>query len=180
MNWFISDTHFNHSNILKYCNRPFQSAKEMDTVILNNINKVVEPKDTLWHLGDFSLRGYHLSGVEYYRKQILCQDVRLITGNHDKTIIKYWKRGQCNLFSQIYHQYYSGYIENIYFVLLHRPPQVNIGEHAVLIREIKLHPDLVWFHGHTHNNSCITPHNLSVENTEYKPICLPRLLERIK
>ena len=53
--WVTSDTHFNHANIIKYCNRPFSSVEEMNETIIANWNKVVSQGDTVYHLGDFAL-----------------------------------------------------------------------------------------------------------------------------
>lgn len=51
--FFTSDTHFGHSNIIKYCQRPFNSAEHMDEVLISNWNEVVSPQDIVFHLGDF-------------------------------------------------------------------------------------------------------------------------------
>ena len=43
MNFYISDLHFGHYNVLKYDNRPFSSIEEMDKKIIENWNEVVNP-----------------------------------------------------------------------------------------------------------------------------------------
>lgn len=78
--FFTSDTHFGHSNIIKYCQRPFNSAEHMDEVLISNWNEVVSPKDIVFHLGDFCFGSdkewikilQRLNGTKY-----------LILGNHD-------------------------------------------------------------------------------------------------
>ena len=83
MIYFTSDTHFGHYNIIKYCNRPFDNIHIMDQIIFDNINKVVGQGDTLYILGDFCFKGK--KPIDY-RLKILCRDVHLILGNHDKRI----------------------------------------------------------------------------------------------
>ena len=54
---FTSDTHFNHANILKLCNRPFKSVEEMYETMIANWNCVVGMDNDVFHLGDFCLGG---------------------------------------------------------------------------------------------------------------------------
>ena len=44
----ISDTHFLHNNIIKYCNRPEDYNKK----IIKNWRRVVSDEDVVIHLGD--------------------------------------------------------------------------------------------------------------------------------
>lgn len=53
--FFTSDTHFGHANIIKYCQRPFESVDEMNLVLTQKWNAVVGDKDIVYHLGDVTL-----------------------------------------------------------------------------------------------------------------------------
>lgn len=81
MNYYISDTHFGHKNIIGYDNRPFFTVKEMDEKIMNNWNGGVSDNDIVYILGDFSWY------PEFQTSEILSKlngHKVLILGNHDK------------------------------------------------------------------------------------------------
>jgi calcineurin-like phosphoesterase family protein len=83
MIYFTSDPHFSHENILKYCNRPFRDSKEMDYVLLKNLS-IIQPEDTLYCLGDFSMRGEdHYKWFAGTLARIAGRKI-LILGNHDR------------------------------------------------------------------------------------------------
>lgn len=54
MNYFISDLHFGHKNILKFDNRPFLNIEQHDKAIIENWNNVVGEDDDVYVLGDIS------------------------------------------------------------------------------------------------------------------------------
>ena len=76
--WVISDTHFGHVNIIKYCDRPFSSAKEMDEYILTMWNETVKDEDIVYHLGDVYFGSDGLNILPHLKGR-----KRLILGNHD-------------------------------------------------------------------------------------------------
>jgi len=92
--WFTSDSHFGHANIIKYCNRPWNSGKggdgelvvaekdvyAMNEAIIANWNSVIGKDDVVWHLGDFAL-GNRARIPEYVSR--LNGHKRLVLGNHD-------------------------------------------------------------------------------------------------
>lgn len=78
--FFTADTHFGHKNIMKYCNRPFNSVEEMTEAIINTWNSVVGETDTVIHLGDFSFLKAEQSAAIYKR---LNGGIILVRGNHD-------------------------------------------------------------------------------------------------
>ena len=80
---YTSDSHYFHSNILGYCDRPFKDVLEMNRTIVERWNSVVSPEDTVYHLGDFAFGKY------YHIHEILMQlngKITLVIGNHDRSI----------------------------------------------------------------------------------------------
>lgn len=78
--FFISDPHFGHANIIRYCDRPFKDVQEMNETLIKNWNDTVNPDDIIFILGDIAFGGAatfeeivpKLNGRKY-----------LVLGNHD-------------------------------------------------------------------------------------------------
>lgn len=82
MIYFTSDLHMGHENIIKYCNRPFRDANEMDRVLIENICQTVGPSDTLYVLGDFCFDPRRFEAWNCYL-QVFIEDIIYVKGNHD-------------------------------------------------------------------------------------------------
>lgn len=92
--FFTSDTHFGHFNIAKYCRRPFESRKEMDSELIKNWNDVVPEDGIVVHCGDFMLP--HKDGYEEYAKYVnqLNGTIYLSRGNHDRVPVGIYDAGK--------------------------------------------------------------------------------------
>ena len=80
MIFFTADLHFGHENIIKFCNRPFDTVEAMNKALINNWNQAVGHDDEIYILGDFTSDNGkakrflpYLNGKKY-----------MIAGNHDK------------------------------------------------------------------------------------------------
>lgn len=83
-NWYISDPHFGHDRIIELCNRPFDTIRQMDDTIIENIAAVVQPGDDLWIVGDFGFG--RTAGQDGYLEGLferLPGRKHLVVGNHD-------------------------------------------------------------------------------------------------
>lgn len=125
-----SDTHFNHGNIIKYCNRPFRCSRDMDEALVERWNSVVKPDDHVWHLGDV-----YMNASKGYIEMILGRlngKKRLVLGNHD------------NAKDQILQKYFEK-------IVLWR----DFKEFGILLTHVPAHPDSIIkdrlnVHGHIH------------------------------
>ena len=98
--YFTSDTHFNHTNIIRFCKRPFKDVGEMNECLIRNWNSVVGPDDIVFHLGDFCLGG----SVEWTKiLDRLNGKIYLIVGNHD---LKNMRQGFIGRFEHVAMQMY--------------------------------------------------------------------------
>jgi calcineurin-like phosphoesterase family protein len=154
MNWFTSDWHLNHKNILQYDRRPFDTVEEMNETIIDNINKVVKKEDTLYYLGDFcfALNG-KLDAVYEFRDRILCDDIRFILGNHDHIICK-------NKHLLIAEKWFTS-IDDVYYVN-NTKPSVYLSHYAHKVWD-KSHHGRYHLYGHSHCTLPDDPASLSFD-----------------
>lgn len=91
MNFFISDMHFFHKNLLgknDFAPRLFASVEEMNQQLIDSWNKVVKETDHVYHLGDLAMHPQYEKGSQDILElvQQLNGTIHLIKGNHDSRV----------------------------------------------------------------------------------------------
>ena len=170
--WVTSDTHFNHANIIKYCNRPFSSVEEMNETIIANWNKVVSEDDMVYHLGDFALGDKSLVPDILER---LNGYKEFLMGNHDNSDIML---EMCK----------QGLIENISW-----EDVIKVEKKTIILNHFPFGslPDpatnrpIIQLHGHVHStldkpwNYFDNQYDVGVDNNNFTPVNLAELLDKI-
>ena len=93
--FYIADAHVQHTNVLRFDNRPFQTIEENDKIIMDNWNSVVGKDDLVYTLGD--MHWGKADEVYEYVKQLNGRKV-CIKGNHT---LKQFPAKLKNLFEDI-------------------------------------------------------------------------------
>jgi len=156
--FLIGDLHLDHANIIRYCNRPFSSVREMNKTIIHNWNKTVKRDDLVYFLGDMAF-GKSSKNTDHWLKKLKGKII-FIRGNHDRS-----KK------IRFVHDMILRY-KNHKFLLIHNPENLQKQGNGWII------------HGHHHNHDLKNypfisgerkTINVGVELINYKPLDINKL-----
>lgn len=181
MLYFTSDLHFNHANIIEYCDRPFSGVTEMNEALIDNWNSTVNDDDTVYVLGDVCMGKIEDSLALLPR---LKGFKRLIPGNHDrcwvgngnkhKAWIARYEAVGFNITAER-HITHNGY----FFLLDHFPYHGDSGPEE-RYEEFRPKDTGCWLlHGHVHDAWAVNGRqiNVGVDVNNYRPISLDDLVK---
>ena len=181
--WYTADTHFGHANIIKHCNRPFETVEEMDEALIEKWNSLVGSNDIVYHLGDVGM-GSDTHTLECVGR--LNGRKRLIYGNHDSVHPRHRKAAprqrQWMKFFESINAFDMHKIAGREVMLSHFP---YAGDHT---DEDRMSP---WrlrnehrflLHGHVHDAWILEEgqYNVGVDVHDFLPVSLEHVTEMIK
>jgi len=166
---FTADTHFNHSNIIKYSNRPFKDAKEMDKELIKRWNEKCNNQSLVYHLGDV----FFSNDIRYFDdiiSQLNFERLVVIRGNHDRCFDDWMK---------------SRRPKNIHFYGSHYETKVNAHDftlnHYAMRVWNKSHHGAYHLYGHSHGTLPDLPESRSfdvgVDCHNYYPLTFEEVME---
>lgn len=164
--FYISDIHLFHKSIIKDCNRPFNSLKEMHNTIIMRWNKKVSKNDMVYIIGDVSTVSSDKELVEVINilKRLNGKKV-LVVGNHDREAIKNLKFRKCFIDIRDYMRIYDSGKK---IVMFHCPMEFWEGDKKGVIH----------LHGHVHNEPITKKYNrynVSADVINFEPNTLAEL-----
>lgn len=170
MIFYTSDLHFFHSNIIKLCNRPFNTVDEMNKVLIEKWNKRVKPTDTVYILGDIVFKFDNIEQVKKILKSLNGYKF-LIRGNHDD-FLHYLN--QKEFFEGVF-DYKEVHDNKRKIILFHYPIEEWNG----------FYKGSYHLYGHVHNSESGLKkidrrYNVGVDVCDFEPKTLDELIEKFK
>ena len=160
--FFTADTHFGHGGSMGLFRRPFSGTAEMDAALVANWNAIVEPGDTVWHLGDFGDRLSLARASELLAA--LNGTKHFITGNNDPDDIRTLP-GWASV-----HDYVEMTLDGLALRLCHYPFRSWRDDHRG-----------AWnLHGHSHGRMkpLTRQRDVGVDIWDFRPVTLAALTKR--
>jgi len=166
--WFWSDLHLSHANIIRYCQRPFADAVEMNSYLIRRCLAKVTEADILVFGGDIAFGD--IAAANAFLRRIPAYKL-LVLGNHDvnkrkRLALDFDEVAACVEFTHA----------NVDYFLSHYP-----------VPEKQLGPRQVSLHGHLHNTvmpkslgSGLRHANMSVEGLLFEPRELHEIASAIR
>jgi calcineurin-like phosphoesterase family protein len=168
--WLISDTHFGHSNILKFRHGQGEDAplirgllwddiEQHDETLIEQWNRYVKPGDKVYHLGDVFM-GPKDEFIQKWKR--LNGQKRLILGNHDDA--KFFAKHELVSKIDVWRMF-----PEFGMLLTHVPVHESTLYEG---RFRNYNGPVINVHGHIHQNPPPSPQHVcvSVEQIDYTPI----------
>lgn len=169
-----SDQHFNHKNIIKYCDRPFSSVEEMNEEMIKKWNAVVSKDDTVFVLGDFFMG--RLTEIEDILSR-LNGHIMLVEGNHDNDsrIATMTSYGNVKNLGPLFIMDYRG----VNIVMCHYPIDFDLRNMVS-----KASKKMIYLYGHVHNlapkgldRGCF--YHVGVDTNDFTPVDLDSIIDEV-
>lgn len=180
MIWVTSDCHFNHRNIIDYCNRPYSNCEEMNEALIRNWNERVQPRDTVIVVGDMFMGSPDTIDDIVPR---LNGSIYLVDGNHDSP--KHIDRMNANGIRPVGHELYVTAYRNskgswCEFYAIHDPAEIPEDISAGQGK------DIIYLYGHVHDaaprgihagNPGVYYFHVGADTNDYAPVALEYIYE---
>lgn len=161
--FFTADTHFGHDGLIRHGYRTFPSVASMDEMLIANWNNRIMPRDTVWHLGDFTLAGAEAAAGYLSR---LNGKIHLVWGNHDRNSVRRLPRWASSQYAT----------------------EISVDGHKITLCHYAMrvwnhcHRGSLMLHGHSHGSLPGTSQSLDVgvDTWRFRPVTLDEVLERMR
>lgn len=142
MNYYISDLHLSHTNVIKFDSRPYDTTEEMEADLISRWNNQVSNGDHVYLLGDFIWKAGSDEWLRIIHK--LNGNIHLILGNHDP---RQYSTGVQKALTEITH--YKELNEKVDG----KDYRLVLSHYAILSYYGSCYSQTFHLHGHTHVTS---------------------------